>query len=173
MHVERLMTRFSPIRRFRTLMLLLLAAAVAGPALADDLHLETGFHDLDGQAVSLADFGGQVVALNLWAVWCSPCIVEIPHLVRLQAEFSEGEATVIGLAVDSGSARAIRSFWVDRLEIDPVYPLWRGTAEEVAEAFDAHTYPTTLIIGHDGQVRERLLGLQTGEDLRAAIERHL
>ncbi len=142
--------------------------AVSGEPLSDER-----FAVVDGEHARLSDFHGQVVVLNLWAVWCSPCIIEIPHLVQLQPELEQVGATVIGLAVDSGSARAIRRFWTHRLEIEPVYPLWKTTVAEAGELFDARTYPTTLIIDRDGRIREHLLGLQTREDLRAAVQPYL
>ena len=155
--------------------ILLILSLSAAPLKAEVNEPATGaaFATLNGEQASLADFRGQVVVLNLWAVWCSPCIIEIPHLVRLQPEFETVDATVIGLAVDSGSAQAIRWFWTDRLEIEPVYPLWKGTVTEVGELFDASTYPTTLIIDREGRIREHLLGLQTREELLAAIEPYL
>lgn len=147
----------------------------AAPLLAevDERATGTAFATLDGGQASLSDFRGQVVVLNLWAVWCSPCIIEIPHLVQLQPALEAVDATVIGLAVDSGSAQAIRWFWTDRLEIEPVYPLWKTSVAEAGELFGARTYPTTLIIDREGQVREHLLGLQTREDLLEAVEPYL
>lgn len=127
------------------------------------------FETLDGQRASLADFSGQLVILNLWAIWCSPCLMEIPHLVALQDELDAGQATVIGLAIDSGTPRAIARFWERRLDMTPNYPIWMGTAEQVREHFDARIYPTTLIIDRDGRVRETLVGLQTEADFQRAL----
>ena len=148
--------------------------ALALSAMAAERVPDTRFATLEkGSRASLEDFHGQVVVLNLWAVWCSPCIIEIPHLVRLQPELEEVGATVVGLAVDSGSAEAILRFWTRRLEIEPVYPLWKTTVDEAGELFGARTYPTTLIIDRDGRIQEHLLGLQTREDLLAAVQPYL
>lgn len=158
------------MRRSAVIMLLcLFPLASAGAEMAPD----EGFATLDGDTARLSDFHGQVVVLNLWAVWCSPCIIEIPHLVQLQPKLEAVGATVIGLSVDSGSARAIHRFWTDRLEIEPVYPLWKTTVAEAGELFGARTYPTTLIIDREGRIREHLLGLQTREELIEAVEPYL
>ncbi len=146
-----------------------LALALTAPATGLGGFDNHRYETLDGQTASISDYRGKVVVLNLWAVWCSPCLVEIPHLVSLQEGLPEGEATVIGLAIDSGSAVAIRRFWERRLQIEPNYPIWLGTAELARELFDVRTYPATLIIDRNGQVRQKLLGLQTEEQLSAAI----
>ena len=38
------------------------------------------FADGDGKPVSLADFSGKIVLLNIWATWCVPCREEMPAL---------------------------------------------------------------------------------------------
>lgn len=149
----------------------LLAAMLAGVAPAGQRAAAGSFEfdTLDGQRASLAEFEGQVVILNLWAVWCSPCLMEIPHLVALQDALEQGQATVIGLAIDSGSASAIARFWERRLDMTPNYPIWMGSAQEARDQFDARIYPTTLIIDRTGVVRETLVGLQTEADFLQAL----
>ncbi len=162
------------MKRIHLFPLVLILIACSAGIMAAERAPDVSFATLEeGHRASLEDFRGQVVVLNLWAVWCSPCIIEIPHLVRLQPELEAVGATVIGLAVDSGSAEAIRRFWNNRLEIEPVYPLWKTTVAEAGELFDARTYPTTLIIDREGRIRESLLGLQTREDLLAAVQPYL
>ena len=162
------------MKRIRSNLLAACLLAFAAGVMASDPAPDVSFATLEeGSSASLEAFRGQVVVLNLWAVWCSPCIIEIPHLVRLQPELEDVGATVIGLAVDSGSAEAIRRFWTARLEIDPVYPLWKTTVAEAGELFGARTYPTTLIIDRQGRIREHLLGLQTRQDLLEAVAPYL
>ncbi len=148
------------------------ALFLASPLVAETVP-DVAFGNIDGQTESLNDYRGRVVVLNLWATWCSPCLVEIPHLVQLQSELDPDEATLIGLALDSGRAEAIRRFWTGTLNIEPNYPLWLGTVEQAEELFEARTFPTTLIIDRDGRVRERLLGLQTRQDLIDALDPYL
>ena len=151
--------------RLLLILVLMLAGAGQAAASASDQHFES----LDGRESTLANYRGQIVVLNLWAVWCSPCLIEIPHLVALQDSLEAGDATVIGLSIDSGSASAIQRFWQRRLQIEPNYPLWLATAEQARELFDARTYPTTLIIDREGKLRQTLIGLQTKADLLTAI----
>ncbi|HQR90913.1 MAG TPA: redoxin family protein, partial [Caulobacter sp.] len=48
----------------------------------------TTFFDEAGKPVTLADFKGQVVVMNLWATWCAPCKKEMPTLAKLAAAYA-------------------------------------------------------------------------------------
>src|SRR6266851_4664606 len=78
------------------------AADSAGPAgSANQLELsvfeqprpvpEIRFQDGQGHDLTLADFRGRVVLLNVWATWCVPCRQEMPTLDRLQARLGGKE----------------------------------------------------------------------------------
>lgn len=146
-------------------LLLLLACGLTSAAPS---HTQAQFEDVDGRSVSLADYRGQVVVLNIWAIWCGPCIGEIPELVELQGRIEPDGATVIGLAVDSGSADQVLGFWRRRLDLEPGYPLWLSSMERAEEHFQATTVPLTLLIDREGNVRDRLLG---AHDAKTLLER--
>lgn len=131
---------------------------------------EPVYQSTDGSRVSLADYRGQVVVLNLWAIWCGPCIAEIPELVELQRRIQPHGATVIGLAADSGSAEQVLGFWRRRLDLEPSYPLWLASMEEANTHFGATLVPLTLLIDREGVIRERLLGAHDAETLMERIQ---
>ena len=128
------------------------------------------FATLEGDSASLADYRGRVVLLNLWGTWCPPCRREIPDLVRLQDRIESRGATVVGLAVDSGSPTKIRAF-ADRYGIN--YPIWRSDSRTVIRHYRARGYPTTLLVDREGVIRKRWLGPQTAEELLAELRPYL
>lgn len=125
------------------------------------------FRTLEGDTVTLEDLRGRVVVLNLWGTWCPPCRREIPHLVELQERIEPRGATVVGLAVDSGTPEEIRAF---ARQFGMNYPIWRGATQTVVEHYRAVGFPTTLIVDRDGIIRERYLGPQSAEELMAGLE---
>lgn len=153
----------------RTAALLLLMGTSSSWAAASP-GAEPVYQSTDGSRVSLADYRGQVVVLNLWAIWCGPCIAEIPELVELQRRIQPHGATVIGLAADSGSAEQVLGFWRRRLDLEPSYPLWLASMEEANTHFGATLVPLTLLIDREGVIRERLLGAHDAETLMERIQ---
>src|SRR5262249_27085567 len=57
------------------------------------------FMSADGRTHPLKDFKGRYVLLNLWAVWCAPCVKELPALARLQAALPAGRMEVVAVDV--------------------------------------------------------------------------
>jgi len=61
---------------------------------------EMTFKAVDGTDISLKDFRGQIVLLNIWATWCAPCVAEIPSLDRLQADRGSEDFVVVTISMD-------------------------------------------------------------------------
>ncbi len=62
---------------------------------------EVSFLDPSGKPVTLADFKGRAVLVNLWATWCAPCRHEMPSLDRLQAELGGPDFEVVAINIDT------------------------------------------------------------------------
>lgn len=83
------------------------AAAVAiDRTRAGQLASATSFTAPDDSRVTLADFRGRPVLLNLWATWCAPCIKEMPSLDRLARE-NAATLTVLAVAQDIQGASVV------------------------------------------------------------------
>src|SRR4029453_11049913 len=69
------------------------------------------FRNASGKHLTLADFRGRVVLLNIWATWCGPCRSEMPSLDRLQGLHQGDGLTVLAVSVDDGGRVAVRPFF--------------------------------------------------------------
>src|SRR6266403_886929 len=72
---------------------------------------EIAFADGAGKTVSLADFRGRVVLVNLWATWCEPCIREMPSLDRLQAALGGDDFAILLVSQDRGGDSVVGPFF--------------------------------------------------------------
>lgn len=59
------------------------------------------YHDMNGKMVSLSDFKGKVVLVDVWATWCGPCKEQIPHLLKLEQELHGKDIVFMGVSVDT------------------------------------------------------------------------
>ncbi len=60
----------------------------------------------DGNKVSLSDFKGKVLLINVWATWCEPCIQEIPQLIEMQKKLEGTDMKLIAVSVDEDLSTA-------------------------------------------------------------------
>jgi thiol-disulfide isomerase/thioredoxin len=73
------------------------------------------FLDEDGAEVSVADFEGKVLLVNLWATWCAPCVHEMPQLDALEAELGGPDFQVIAISADRRPREEVEEVLRDRI----------------------------------------------------------
>jgi thiol-disulfide isomerase/thioredoxin len=71
---------------------------------------EVTFLNPEGKPVTLADFKGRTVLVNLWATWCAPCRHEMPALDRLQAELGGPDFEVVAVNIDTRNPERPKSW---------------------------------------------------------------
>lgn len=131
----------------------------------------------DGTAVSLGDYGGQVVIVDFWGTWCPPCRREIPSFIKLQETFGERGFQVIGVNYERSrdedeEAReaANREKVVKYVEEAGInYPCVMGDDETQEQVPDFGGFPTTLFIDRTGTVRMKVVGLHEYDYLEAVV----
>lgn len=101
------------------------------------------FQDADGNSVSLLDFGGKLVLLNIWATWCVPCVAEMPALDRLQAELGDEGLVVVAVSVDLQGAAVVRPFY-QKLGIKNL-GIYLDPKSEYTHLLGADAVPSTLL----------------------------
>lgn len=117
---------------------------------------EVSFLNADGEQVSLKDWRGKVVLLNLWATWCGPCREEMPMLDRLQKELGSDNFEVVALAVDKagleGAGKFFRNINVENLR------LFADPTARAGTKLRSVGMPTTILIDAQGHEIGRLVG---------------
>jgi thiol-disulfide isomerase/thioredoxin len=117
---------------------------------------ELRFVDDDDRGLSLQDFRGRPVLLNIWATWCVPCRKEMPALDRLQATIGKSQLLVLPLSIDRKGAAVVKPFYRELgLRALGIYIDQSGTA---ARELNAVGVPTTLLIDRDGREIGRKIG---------------
>jgi thiol-disulfide isomerase/thioredoxin len=110
------------------------------------------FDGADGRKLSLADFRGRALILNLWATWCVPCRAEMPALDRLEAKAGGKDFEVVAVNVDTARLERPKAF-LDGIGVKSLARYADPTAdsfESLRVAGKALGLPTSLLIDKDG-----------------------
>ena len=167
---------FDSVRRlpdYNTKMLAANQSAVR-QALADfksfpfDFNLKT----VDGKAVKLADFRGNVTIVDVWGTWCPPCREEIPHFVALAQKLATKDFKIVGINCnEQGSPEEVKKTvndFIDEYKIP--YPCVLNDDAIESKIPEFQGYPTTLFADRSGKVRYSQVGYVPSVRLEAIVE---
>lgn len=125
----------------------------------------------EGTAIDFpASFKGKVVLLDFWAIWCGPCIGELPHLTAAYQKFHDKGFEVLGISLDRpGDDKKLAAFTKDKnMPWPQVYDgkYWQA---EVAQLYGVRSIPTAYLVDGDTGLVIANSGLR-GSELEKTIE---
>lgn len=146
------------MKRFALLAALACTAATAcytgsRPPRVGSAAKEFTVQDSDRKVV-LDQFRGQVVVLNFWATWCSPCVAELPSLMNMQERMRSRGVVVLGVSIDV-DANAYHRFLKQR---NVTFLTVRDPEQKVAAMYGTSGWPETYIIDRRGVMRRKFIG---------------
>lgn len=128
--------------------------AVTAGSRAPDFHATT--IDSTARPVTLADFKGDVVLLNIWATWCVPCRIEMPSIEQLQRAMGPRGLHIVAVSIDDpGQDPRIRDF-VHQYGL--TFEVLHDATLRIRDIYQTTGVPETFIIGRDGVIRKKVIG---------------
>lgn len=121
--------------------------------------------DLAGRAVSLEQYRGRVLLINLWASWCPPCAAELPTLQKFYEQHAADGFVTIGIN-DGESLGTVASFVAER---ELKFPIWLDPGFEAERAFGTISLPSSYLIDRHGMIRRTWIGRLTLAQLDAHV----
>lgn len=113
------------------------------------------FYDKSDAPVTLDQFKGKAVLVNLWATWCPPCVHELPALDRLQEKMG-GKLAVVALSVDTSSSAELEAFLTAKgVKTLAVYS---DRDKQVPLKWKYDGLPTSYLIDKNGNILRRYEG---------------
>lgn len=123
-----------------------------------------------GGHASLDAWKEQLVVLNFWATWCTPCTVEMPTLEALWRAYRDRGLVVVGISVDRGAPRGLIGPYVAGLGL--TFPILLDPEMKTAEAWGVRGLPATFLVRPGGEVAGMAFGARewNSAEMRALLE---
>lgn len=126
----------------------LIACALLAPSIVHVSHAQ--------DALDLSAYQGQVVLVDFWASWCSPCRRSFPWLNEMSSKYGGRGLVVIGVNVDRERTEAERFL----RDIPASFPILYDSEGLIATRYDVPGMPTSFVIGPDGEIVARHVGFR-------------
>lgn len=126
---------------------------------------------LSGETRSLHSYKGQTVLLHFWATWCAPCVAEFPRLMTLAKEHPEWQL----ILVSADEKPEVVAPFMQKMEAKTGIPLqslpnvtqvWDKGKLISQETFQTVSYPETIVISPELQMRDKIVGPLDPERIR-------
>ena len=124
------------------------------------------------KTISLDDFTGKVVVVNVWGQWCGPCRTEITQLQKVYDETRGAGVEFLGVDVRDNNRDAAKDFIVDRKVTFPsIYDPPMRTMIAFGGRYPATVIPSTVVLDRQHRVAAVFLRELLAEDLQPVVER--
>ena len=134
---------------------------LSGPSLMDP-----------AKTLSLNDFDGQVVVVNIWGQWCGPCRSEITDLQKVYDATHRDGVAFLGIDVRDNNRDAARDFVVDRKVTYPsIYDPAMRTMIAFGGKYPTTVIPSTLVLDREHRVAAVFLRELLADDLMPVVQR--
>lgn len=134
--------------------------------------------DLAGLEQALAARKGSGYLLNFWAIWCAPCVEEMPELVETAHAWRERGGSVVTVSYDlfmpdvtpEAAREQVRAFAAEKGIDLPVYIFEAADFDAIDARFELPgPIPVTLAIDRTGRVVDRVEGQADRERFEALM----
>jgi len=120
--------------------------------------------DVDGNTFRLSDhIGKQVVLIDFWATWCSPCLAEMPHLEAMQDKYKSKGFLVVAVSMDGPESIADVPAFAKRNSMN--FPVLLDEDSSIASIYNPRkSAPLSAIIDKSGRISAIREGYNPGDE---------
>lgn len=113
--------------------------------------------------MSIEDYRGKVVLVNIWATWCPPCRDEMPSMERLHKKFAGTDFRIAAVSVDGDAFYTAEKkgpgevlAFADQLGL--TFDILHDPSGAIRRAYDIFGVPESFVIDRDGVIVKRVIG---------------
>ncbi|HTM84451.1 MAG TPA: TlpA disulfide reductase family protein [Mycobacterium sp.] len=124
------------------------------------------------RTLSLDDFAGQVVVINVWGQWCAPCRTEITALQQVYEATRDQGVAFLGIDVRDNNRQAAVDFVTDRNVTFPsIYDPAMRTMIAFGGRYPTTVIPSTVVLDRQHRVAAVFLRELIADDLQPLVTR--
>lgn len=127
------------------------------------------YPDLNGKQVSLNDFKGKVVLVDVWATWCGPCKGEIPHLKKLEKEMHGQDVLFLSVSVDEQKDHQKWKDFIASEELGGVQ-LFASGWSDIAKFYNIKGIPRFMVFDKKGNIVSTDAPRPSNKELKLLLE---
>ncbi len=124
--------------------------------------------DLDGKPVTLSDYHGKAVLINLWATWCPPCQQEMPTIEKFYQQYQGQGFVVLGVNATYQDDPTKVAPFIQKYHIS--FPILLDDENKVASLYSLQNLPTSFFVGRNGVIQDIVVGPLSEAQLRTDLE---
>jgi len=120
----------------------------------------------DGNTLTLSDLRGQLVVVNFWASWCSPCREEAADLENVWRDYKGRGVVFVGVNVSDTRQDALDYI----KEFDITYSNGPDQGKKIYNTYGVTGFPETFLVNREGVVVRKYVGPLNEQTLAAFVE---
>jgi thiol-disulfide isomerase/thioredoxin len=125
--------------------------------------------DIDGNRVSLLKFRGKYVYIDFWATWCHPCMKELPHLIKLESDYTNKNVVFISIALDEDIVKiktVLREHKIKGINLC----VEKGINSNVANLYQIKDIPHFILIDKKGKMINYTASTPSSNQIRKVLD---
>ncbi|MEY3720791.1 MAG: hypothetical protein RL618_1310 [Pseudomonadota bacterium] len=166
--------RFAGLTIIQTMTLLAVLGLVLFAALSlfkKETAPSVSFKTINGEQIALESLRGKVVMVNFWATSCTTCVAEMPEMVATYNKYADKGLELVAVAMSYDPPNYVLNYTETR---QLPFKVALDTDGSAAKSFgDVKLTPTTFVIGKDGSILKRYVGIPEFAAMHQLIEKAL
>ena len=166
--------RFAGLTIIQTMTLLAILGLVLFAALSlfkKETAPSVSFKTINGEQIALESLRGKVVMVNFWATSCTTCVAEMPEMVATYNKYADKGLELVAVAMSYDPPNYVLNYTETR---QLPFKVALDTDGSAAKSFgDVKLTPTTFVIGKDGSILKRYVGIPEFAAMPQLIEKAL
>ena len=166
--------RFAGLTIIQTMTLLAILGLVLFAALSlfkKETAPSVSFKTINGEQIALESLRGKVVMVNFWATSCTTCVAKMPEMVATYNKYADKGLELVAVAMSYDPPNYVLNYTETR---QLPFKVALDTDGSAAKSFgDVKLTPTTFVIGKDGSILKRYVGIPEFAAMHQLIEKAL